>query len=67
MKKMPGAESEDRVREPEVAGHLQRRIADVDAVHVVEHVQDEQKRHQPADDVPAGTFADFVVRHDSGL
>ena len=55
-----GAEAEDGVREAEVAGHLQRGVADVDAVQVVEHVQHEEKRHQPADDVPARACGEVV-------
>ena len=42
------AEPEHGVREAEVAGHLQGGVADVHAVHVVEDVEEEQKRRQPS-------------------
>src|SRR5207253_7743336 len=54
--KYPGAEPEDGVREMQVAGHLQRRKADVHPVDVIQHVQDEQKRHQTPRDASARTL-----------
>ena len=57
-----GAEAEDGVREAELAGHLQRGEAHVDADRVVEDVEHEQERQQPQGDAPGRSAGDVCGR-----
>jgi ABC-type branched-subunit amino acid transport system ATPase component len=55
-----GAEPEDRRAEAEVAGHLQRGVADVDAIQECDDVEEEDVRHDTEADAPQRAHSNRV-------
>ena len=52
-------DAEIGIRKAQILGHVQRRVAQVDAIQVRNDVQDKQKRNQPPRDLAASAQREF--------